>query len=35
MREIVVIEQIFDTLTDLTDQQRIMIKNPNRYLMTQ
>jgi hypothetical protein len=35
MREIVVIEQIFDTLTDLTDQQRLMIKHRYRYLMTQ
>jgi hypothetical protein len=35
MREIAVIEQLFDTLTDLTDQQRLLIKNRYRFLMTQ
>jgi len=35
MREIAVIEQLFDTLTDLTNQQRLLIKNRYRFLMTQ
>ena len=35
MREIAVIEQLFDTLIDLTDQQRLLIKNRYRFLMTQ
>jgi hypothetical protein len=35
MREIAVMDKLFDTLTDLTDQQRLLIKNRYRYLMTE